>query len=318
MLTDPCYAGFVNRVHLVGGVPRFATLHVEDGEWRLDHEALTAAVGPKTKALLMMSPSMPTARCFHVGLARRLRLARDRDLLLIYDAAMERLLFDGREAVHPLQFDGMAQRTLVIGSLSKEFRMIGWRVGWVAGPPELIADVGWAHIYNTTTPVGIARAAATAVLAATTATCRTPSRAPGPPRPAPARPRPPTADPPGRRLVAADRHAATRPERRRRRRSPPRSRDRRHADDRLGRRGRGSLHPVRLQRRVDRAARDDPRALGGNAAGGVSQGARPPGTPVFSPCVAARRGASTAGGEGGVGFRLARSDVGPGRVIRMT
>ena len=77
---------------------------------------------------------------------------------------MERLLFDGREAVHPLQFDGMAERTLVIGSLSKEFRMIGWRVGWVAGPPELIADVGWAHIYNTTTPVGIARAAATAVL----------------------------------------------------------------------------------------------------------------------------------------------------------
>ena len=42
--------------------------------------------------------------------------------------------------------------------------MIGWRVGWVAGPAETIADVGWMHVYNTTTPVGIARAAATAVL----------------------------------------------------------------------------------------------------------------------------------------------------------
>jgi aspartate/methionine/tyrosine aminotransferase len=42
--------------------------------------------------------------------------------------------------------------------------MIGWRVGWVAGPAETVEDAGWAHVYNTTTPVGIARAAAAAVL----------------------------------------------------------------------------------------------------------------------------------------------------------
>jgi aspartate/methionine/tyrosine aminotransferase len=58
----------------------------------------------------------------------------------------------------------MAERTVVAGSLSKEHRMIGWRVGWVAGPAETIEDVGWAHVYNTTTPVGIARAAGAAVL----------------------------------------------------------------------------------------------------------------------------------------------------------
>jgi len=112
-----------------------------------------------------MSPSMPSGAVFTEADWRMVcDLCRERDLLLIYDAAMERLLFDGRPLVHPLRFDGMAERTLVVGSLSKEFRMIGWRVGWVAGPAELIADVGWAHVYNTTTPVGIARAAATAVL----------------------------------------------------------------------------------------------------------------------------------------------------------
>ena len=42
--------------------------------------------------------------------------------------------------------------------------MIGWRVGWVAGPAELVESVGWMHVYNTTTPTGVARAAATAVL----------------------------------------------------------------------------------------------------------------------------------------------------------
>ena len=77
---------------------------------------------------------------------------------------MERLLFDGRGLVHPLRFDGMAERTVIVGSLSKEHRMIGWRVGWVAGPAELVESVGWMHVYNTTTPTGIARAAATAVL----------------------------------------------------------------------------------------------------------------------------------------------------------
>ena len=79
-------------------------------------------------------------------------LCRDRDLFLIYDSAMERLLFDDRPLIHPLRIDGMAERTVVVGSLSKEHRMIGWRVGWVAGPPDTVTDAGWAHVYNTTMP----------------------------------------------------------------------------------------------------------------------------------------------------------------------
>jgi N-succinyldiaminopimelate aminotransferase len=165
ILTDPTYAGLVNRVRLVGGVPRFAPYRVDGGEWRLDRAALAAAVGPATRAMLLMSPSMPSGAVLDAEDWREVaRLCREHDLLLIYDGAMERLLFDGRSPLHPVREAGMAERTLVIGSLSKEFRMIGWRVGWVAGPRALIDAVGWAHVYNTTTPVGIARAAATAVL----------------------------------------------------------------------------------------------------------------------------------------------------------
>ncbi|MGN9906571.1 pyridoxal phosphate-dependent aminotransferase [Phytohabitans sp. LJ34] len=165
VLGDPTYAGLVNRVRLVGGVPRFAPYRVVGGEWRLDLDALRAAVGPATRALLLMSPSMPSGAVLDEEEWRAVcDLCRERDLLLVYDGAMERLLFDGRPFVHPVREPGMAERTLVIGSLSKEFRMIGWRVGWVAGPRSLVEHVGWAHVYNTTTPVGIARAAATAVL----------------------------------------------------------------------------------------------------------------------------------------------------------
>jgi aspartate/methionine/tyrosine aminotransferase len=163
--TDPTYAGIVNRIHLVGGTPKLVPFVVRDGEWRLDSDAFAAAVGPKTSAMLLMSPSMPSGGTFTEEDWRlACDLCRERDLLLIYDAAMERLLFDGRPLVHPLHFDGMDERTVVVGSLSKEHRMIGWRVGWVAGPRQIIEDAGWVHVYNTTTPVGLSRRAAAAVL----------------------------------------------------------------------------------------------------------------------------------------------------------
>src|SRR5919197_4833778 len=165
LVTDPTYAGIVNRIHVAGGTPGFAMFRVVEGEWRLHRDPPAAAGGPATRGLLLMSPSMPSGGTFDEDDWRLVcDLCRERDLFLIYDAAMERLLFDRRPLLHPLRFDGMAERTLVVGSLSKEHRMIGWRVGWAAGPADTIADVGWMHVYNTTTPVGIARAAATAVL----------------------------------------------------------------------------------------------------------------------------------------------------------
>ncbi len=165
IVTDPTYAGIVNRIHLVDGVPKLVPFLFDEGAWRLDRDALAAAVGDSTAGMLLMSPSMPSGGTFDADDWELIcDLCRDRDLFLIYDSAMERLLFDDRPLIHPLHHDGMAERTIVVGSLSKEHRMIGWRVGWVAGPAETIEDAGWAHVYNTTTPVGLARAAAAAVL----------------------------------------------------------------------------------------------------------------------------------------------------------
>jgi aspartate/methionine/tyrosine aminotransferase len=165
VVTDPTYAGIVNRIRLAGGLPKLVPFRVVEGEWRLDRGALAASIGPATTGMLLMSPSMPSGGTFDEDDWQLVcDLCRERELFLIYDAAMERLLFDGRPLVHPLRFEGMAERTIVVGSLSKEHRMIGWRVGWVAGPGQTIADIGWVHIYNTTTPVGLARTAGAAVL----------------------------------------------------------------------------------------------------------------------------------------------------------
>jgi aspartate/methionine/tyrosine aminotransferase len=165
LLTDPTYAGIVNRVRLAGGVPRLAPYRVHDGEWRLDVDAFAAAAATRPVLAVVMSPSMPSGAVLTANeWEAACSACREHDVPLLYDSAMERLLFDGRPLVHPLRIDGMAERTVIVGSLSKEHRMIGWRVGWVAGPAELVESVGWMHVYNTTTPTGIARAAATAVL----------------------------------------------------------------------------------------------------------------------------------------------------------
>jgi aspartate/methionine/tyrosine aminotransferase len=165
VVTDPTYAGIVNRIRLAGGTPRFVPFLAAEEGWRFDRDALIGVVGPATTGFLLMSPSMPSGGYLDEEDWRLVcDVCRERDLFLVYDAAMERLLFDGRPLIHPLTFDGMAERTVVVGSLSKEHRMIGWRVGWVAGPEETVTDAGWAHVYNTTCPVSISRRAAAAVL----------------------------------------------------------------------------------------------------------------------------------------------------------
>ncbi|MGI9102532.1 MAG: pyridoxal phosphate-dependent aminotransferase [Terriglobales bacterium] len=165
ILTDPTYAGMINRVRLAGGVPKFAPFGASGKEWRLDLDALKAAVTEHTRALFLMNPSMPSGAVLNaVEWGAIADICRERSLWLIYNAAMERILFDHREYFHPAALPDMEGRTITIGSVSKEYRMIGWRVGWVVAPEDIISDIHRAHIYNVVTPVGISQAGALAAL----------------------------------------------------------------------------------------------------------------------------------------------------------
>ena len=167
ILTDPTYAGMINRVRIVGAVPRFVPLVVEGGEWRLEADALATVVTDRTRAIFVANPGMPTGN--HLGEDEWEAIAsicRDRDLRLIYLAWMERILFDGRPYRHPASLPGMADRVVHVGSVSMEQRMIGWRIGWVVSPPDLGDDSARAHIYNGLTPGGVAQAGALEALRA--------------------------------------------------------------------------------------------------------------------------------------------------------
>ncbi len=165
VLTDPTYAGLINRVRLAGGVPKFARLIPGAHGWRLDLDSLASVVGPRTRALLVMSPSMPSGFVANAqewgAIAAQCRSA---NTWLVYDAAMERIVFDGRPVIHPASLPDMRERTITVGSVSKELRMIGWRVGWIVGPAPIMADIRLTSLSNVVCQVGIGMPGAAAAL----------------------------------------------------------------------------------------------------------------------------------------------------------
>ncbi len=158
LLTDPTYAGMLNRVRLVGAAPRLVPLQVVDGEWRLDLDALPAAVSERTRVLFLNNASFPSGWVASEEEWDAIAsVCRARDLFLLYWAEYEGVLFDGRPIRHPAALPGMGDRTVTVGAPSSEQRMIAWRVGWVVAPGDLANDVARVHIYNGLVASGFAQ-----------------------------------------------------------------------------------------------------------------------------------------------------------------
>lgn len=165
ILTDPTYAGMLNRVRLVGAVPCLVPLQVRAEEWRLDVEALSEAVTERTRVVFLNNASFPSGWvASEEEWDAVAAICRDRDLWLLYWGGYEGVLFDGREIRHPAGLPGMRDRTVTVGAPSLEQRMIAWRVGWVVAPGELVNDVSRVHIYNGLVASGFAQIGARVAL----------------------------------------------------------------------------------------------------------------------------------------------------------
>ena len=101
VMTDPIYVGLINRVRLAGGIPVFVPFHAANGAWRLDLDALRRAITKRTRVFLMMSPSMPSGAVLNRSEWEAIAKACiDADAWMIYNAAMERILYDGAAHNH--------------------------------------------------------------------------------------------------------------------------------------------------------------------------------------------------------------------------
>lgn len=139
VVLEPYYDSYVAMIQLAGAVRRPVTLRAP--EYRLDLDELRAAVGPRTRLILLNSPHNPTGTVLtRAELEGVAEVAREHDLLVVTDEVYEHLTY-GVEHVPIATLPGMFERTVTISSAAKTFSVTGWKIGWASGPADLVAGV---------------------------------------------------------------------------------------------------------------------------------------------------------------------------------
>jgi N-succinyldiaminopimelate aminotransferase len=140
VVLEPYYDSYVAMIQMAGGVRRPVTLRSPD--FRLDVDELRAAVGPQTRFVLLNSPHNPTGTVLDRDELQAVAdVAIEHDLVVITDEVYEHLVFDSHEHVPLATLPGMFERTLTLSSAGKSYSFTGWKVGWAAGPAELVDAV---------------------------------------------------------------------------------------------------------------------------------------------------------------------------------
>jgi len=131
---------------MASGVPVLVRCPEQTG-FRLDVDAIAAAVTPRTKAILFCSPCNPTGTVFdETQLGQLAEVAREHDLVVITDEAYERFLFDGQGHCSIASLPGMKERTISCFTFTKTYAMTGWRVGYLHARADWIPQISKAHI----------------------------------------------------------------------------------------------------------------------------------------------------------------------------
>jgi aminotransferase len=130
VLLDPGYEQFAAAITLAGAVPRFVPLHPPD--WRFDPADLAAAFTSRTRAVLLNSPANPTGRVLDSRELGQIAESAERwDTTVICDEVYSNFVFDGRAQTSITQVPGLAERSIIVGSLSKSYAISGWRLGFL-------------------------------------------------------------------------------------------------------------------------------------------------------------------------------------------
>jgi N-succinyldiaminopimelate aminotransferase len=140
VVLEPYYDSYVAMIQMAGGVRRPVTLRAPD--FRLEPDELRAAIGPRTRFLLLNSPHNPTGTVLTPGELRSVaEVAIEHDLVVITDEVYEHLTFEDHRHVPLATLPGMFERTLTLSSAGKSYSFTGWKVGWATGPAELVGAV---------------------------------------------------------------------------------------------------------------------------------------------------------------------------------
>jgi len=144
LIPEPCFVCYEPITRLARGVPVPIVTRPEDG-FRLTPQALEAAITPRTKVLVLPYPNNPTGSIMKKEhLEAIARVLREHDILVLSDEIYAELTFEGRH-VSIASLPGMAERTVVVNGFSKAYAMTGWRLGYAAGPREVVKVMTKLH-----------------------------------------------------------------------------------------------------------------------------------------------------------------------------
>jgi aspartate aminotransferase len=165
IIFSPYWVSYPDMVKLAGGVPVIVETGEED-QYVPDPEALRRALSPRTRALVINSPSNPTGAVLSSATLELIAAAvRRHECLIVSDDIYEKLLFQPEPFVNIANAaPDLFERTVVINGMSKAFAMTGWRVGYTAGPQPLIDAMSLVQDQSTSNPSSISQKAAAAAL----------------------------------------------------------------------------------------------------------------------------------------------------------
>ena len=147
IVLEPCYDSYGPNIELAGG--RIVRVPLDPGTFRPNFDRIAAALSPRTRAIIVNSPHNPSATVWSAEDMHRLAaLLRPTDVLLISDEVYEHMVFDGRQHESASRHPELAARAFVISSFGKTYHVTGWKVGYVAAPASMTAELRKVHQFN--------------------------------------------------------------------------------------------------------------------------------------------------------------------------
>jgi aspartate aminotransferase len=166
IIPAPYWVSYPDIVSMLGGTPVFVEAGMETG-FKLQPEVLEKAITPKTKWFFFNSPSNPTGAAYTAAELKKLTdvLVKHPDVWILTDDMYEHLSYDGFKFATPAQVEPkLLDRTLTMNGVSKAYAMTGWRIGYCAGPLELIKAMTTIQSQSTSNPTSISQWAAVEAL----------------------------------------------------------------------------------------------------------------------------------------------------------
>ncbi|MFU8803387.1 MAG: pyridoxal phosphate-dependent aminotransferase [Bradymonadaceae bacterium] len=165
LVPDPGFPAYPNLVRAAGGTPVPYGLRPGEQGWTLDPAAIAAAISEKTKLIILNSPSNPTGGIHgKAELSEVLEALAERDIAWLSDEIYEDYVYDGAVHVSPRDFVDHLGRGIKLSGLSKSHHMMGWRLGWMVGPADLIRELTPLHQHLVTCAPTLVQRAAIAAL----------------------------------------------------------------------------------------------------------------------------------------------------------